>query len=203
MKSLRKTLNRRTLIVLGVIVCVVLVFRSWRASAEADAERSLSVPIIVSPSVQAVNGQALLFKITNISVEPVGMRLTLYNDRERFPVDIKEFPVIDPGITVTYLYNSPRRGTLAMNGTTLEIPDAVRAVVAPMPGGDPGAIRRVVANLQLMRLQSTPANASSPSLDAPIIVPLERCLFEPRGYVPSYTDGRLIWNCAPAMHDID
>ena len=200
MKSLRKILNLRNLFVLGVIVGVILVFRSWGASAEADLERLWSVPIIVSPSVQPVNGQVLLFKATNISTTPVGIRLHLYNDRERFPVAYQEFPAVAAGMTVTYLYNSPP-GKLAMNETTLVVPDAVRAVIGPMPGGEPGAIRRVVANLQLMRLQSTPANASPPSLDAPIIVPLERCIFEPRGYLPHYTDGRLFWNCAPAMFD--
>jgi hypothetical protein len=200
MKILRKILNLRNLFVLGVIVCAVLVFRAWRASVEAEVERELGVPIIVSPSVQPAAGQVLLFKATNISATPVGIRVTLYNDRERFPVDWKEFPNLGAGMTVTHLYNPPP-GRLAINGSTYEVPDAVRAVVHPMPNGEPGAIRRVVANLEIMRLQPAPANASSASLDSPIIVPLERCLFTPRGYLPGYTDGHLFWECGPPVQE--
>ena len=195
MTSLRKILNRRNLFVLAVIVGAVLVFRWWRASAYVARVRAFSVPIIVSPSVQPGNGESLLFKVSNISTTPVGVRLTLFNDRERFPVDIKEFGTLDAGMTVTYLYNSPP-GKLTINGTTLEVPDAVRAVVGPMPAGEPGAMRRVVANMQIVRLQSKAANGSSPSLDAPIIVPLERCMFTARGYLePVFSEGRLFWDC--------
>jgi hypothetical protein len=200
MKIVRKILNLRNLFVLALIVGAVLVFRSWRASVEADVERELGVTIIVSPSVQPVQGQALLFKATNISMTPVGIRLHLYNDRERFPVEIKDFPTIAGGMTVTHLYNSPP-AKFAMNGTTFEVPDAVRAVVGPMAGGEPAAVRRVVANLQLMSLQPAGADATSASLDAPIIVPLERCLFTPRGYLPGYTDGRLFWECGPPVQE--
>jgi hypothetical protein len=202
MNILRRILNLRNLFVLGVIVCVVLVFRSWSAGAEVNRERLWSVPIIVSPSVQLVNGQVLLFKATNISTTPVGMRLTLYNERDRGPVVVEEFPRVAPGGTVTYLYNSPPgKGKLEINETTIEVPDAMRAVLDPMPGGEPGAIGRVVANLQILRLQTTPANASAPSLEAPSIVPLERCLFSPTGYLPHYTDGLFYYNCAPELFD--
>src|SRR3977135_3697623 len=107
MKMLSKILNRRNLIVLAIIVCAVLVFRNWSASARAEAGRALFVPVIVSPSVQLVNGQALLFKVTNISEGPCGRRITLFNDREGLPMNIKDFPKITPRTTVTYLYNPP------------------------------------------------------------------------------------------------
>ena len=77
-------------------------------------------------------------------------------------MNIQDFPGIAPGTTVSYLYDPPK-GTLALNETTVEVPEAVRAVFAPLPGDDPGAIRRVVANVQIMRLQPTPADASSDS----------------------------------------
>jgi hypothetical protein len=35
----------------------------------------------------------------------------------------------------------------------------------------------------------------------PTVVPLERCNFEPRGFVPC-TGGRWYWNCAPRMFPI-
>jgi hypothetical protein len=87
-----------------------------------------------------------------------------------------------------------------MGNTSVEVPEAVRAIFAPFPGDDPGAIRKVVANVQIMRLQPAAANAA-PALDPPIIVPLEHCRFEPRGFVP-YIGGRWIWNCAPEMDPI-
>jgi hypothetical protein len=59
----------------------------------------------------------------------------------------------------------------------------------------------MVANVQIMRVQPAAGNAASPSLDLPIIVPLEHCRFEPRGFVP-YTGGRWVWNCAPEMDPI-
>jgi hypothetical protein len=57
-------------------------------------------------------------------------------------------------------------------------------------------MRRVVANMQIIRLQPKTATGSSPSLDPPIIVPLERCMFTPRGYLePVFSEGRLFWDC--------
>lgn len=195
---------KKTLILLLVLVVIVSVFYVFRArGARARVEAAavpLFVPIIVSPSVQPVKDQTLLFKATNITEAPVSIRLMLFNDREGLPANIQDFPGIAPGTTVSYLYDPPK-GTLALNETTVEVPEAVRAIFAPLPGDDPGAIRRVVANVQIMRLQPTPADASSDSLDPPIIVPLERCRLEPRGFVP-YTGGRWVWNCAPAMSPI-
>ena len=135
-------------------------------------------------------------KTTNITEYPVDVRLMLFNDREGLPTEVKDFPKIAAGTTVSYLYNPPM-GTLAMNDTTVEVPEAVRAVFAPLPAGDQNVIRRIVANVQLMRLSVSAAGATA-SLDSPIVVPLERCRFEPRGFVP-YTGGRWMWNCAPEL----
>jgi hypothetical protein len=197
--SLRKVIVLLILLAL-VLVVVLRVYRAWSARAIARADRALVVPVIVSPSIQPVKGQTLLFKASNISEAPVGMRIMLFNDRESLPAEIKDFPKIAPGTTVTYVHKPPQ-GMLAIDETTYEVPDAVRAVLAPLPGGDQGAIRNVVASLQIMRVQPPSANAASPSLEAPILVPLERCRFEPKGFVP-YTGGRWVWNCAPAMQDV-
>ena len=186
------------LLALVVIVAAFLMIQAWGASRRAEAAAEpYFVPVIVSPSVQPVRGQTLLFKTTNITEAPVGVRLMLFNDQAGVPADIRDFSRIAPGTTVSYLYDPPKT-VLTINEVTVEVPEAVRAVFAPLPGDDPGAVRRVVANLQIMRLQP---DASSPSLDPPIIVPLERCRFEPRGFVP-YTGGRWIWNCAPEMSPI-
>jgi hypothetical protein len=193
-------LKRILIAVVVVLVVFVIgreVLRARGASARADAARELYVPVIVSPSVQPVNGQAVLVKATNITEYPVDFRLMLFNDREGLPTEVKDFPKVPAGTTVTYLYNPPM-GTLAMNDTTVEVPEAVRAVFAPLPAGDQNVIRRIVANVQLMRLSAPAAGASAPSLDSPIVVPLERCRFEPRGFVP-YTGGKWMWNCAPEL----
>jgi hypothetical protein len=189
-------------ILIGVVVVLVIfvigrqIVRARGAHARADAARALYVPVIVSPSVQPVNGQAVLIKATNITEYPVDVRLMLFNDREGLPTEVKDFPKIAAGTTVSYLYNPPM-GTLALNDTTVEVPEAVRAVFAPLPAGDQNVIRRIVANVQLMRL-SAASGASAPSLESPIVVPLERCRFEPRGFVP-YTGGKWMWNCAPEL----
>ena len=189
------------LLVLVVVVSLFLAFRARGASARAEAAAEpLFVPVIVSPSVQPVSGQTLLFKATNITEAPVSVRLMLFNDREGLPAEIKDFTRIPPGTTVSYLYDPPQ-SELVMNDTTVEVPEAVRGVFAPLPGDDPGAIRRVVTNMQIMRLRPVTNEVSLPSLDPPILVPLERCRFEPRGFVP-YTGGQWGWNCAPAMSPI-
>jgi hypothetical protein len=194
----RKTLS--LLLVLVILVGVFFFIRGRGASARAEAAAlPLFVPVIVSPSIQPVNGQAVLYKATNITEAAVSVRLMLFNDRDGLPAKVQDFLNIPPGTTVTHLY-APPKGTLTLNETTVDVPEAVRAIFAPLPGDDPGAMRRVVANVQLMRLQST-SSASSPSLDPPIIVPLQRCNFEPRGFVP-YTGGRWVWNCAPEMFPI-
>jgi hypothetical protein len=194
---------KKTLIVLLVLVVIVGLAYVVRArgaeeTAEADAE-PLFAPVIVTPSVQLANGQLLLYKATNVSEGVAKFRLMLFNDQEGVPGTYKDFTKIPAGNTVSYVYEPPKT-MLTLGTATVEVPEAVRAVFAPLPGDDPGAVRRIVANVQIMRVQ--PASSAPPTLDPPIIVPLEHCTFEPRGFVP-YTGGRWYWNCAPQMYPID
>jgi hypothetical protein len=186
---------------LVLIVIAVAAYTVWARGfnerAEADA-LPLFVPVVVTPSIQLVNGQVLLYKATNVSENPDSFRLMLFNDREGVPAFYKDFNRIPAGNTVSYVYEPPD-GKLTLGVTTVEAPEAVRAIFAPVPGDDPGAVRRIVANVQIMRIQKSASG--SVSLDPPIVVPLERCNFEPRGFVP-YTGGRWYWNCAPQMFPI-
>jgi hypothetical protein len=186
---------------LVLIVIAVAAYTVWARGfnerAEADA-LPLFVPVVVTPSIQLVNGQVLLYKATNVSETPDSFRLMLFNDREGVPGFYKDFNRIPAGNTVSYVYEPPE-GQLTLGVTTVEAPEAVRAIFAPLPGDDPGAVRRIVANVQIMRIQKSASG--SVSLDPPIVVPLERCNFEPRGFVP-YTGGRWYWNCAPQMFPI-
>ena len=187
------------LVVLVVIVAAALAVRARGAAARAEAAaQPLFVPVIAMPSVQTVNGQVLLFKATTITEVPVNLRLMLFDERGGAPMTIKDFSKIPAGATVSYVHQ-PRQGSLTLGDTTVEAPEAVRAIFAPMPGDrEPGALRRIVANVQIMRVQPTTTATGPAALDPPIIVPLERCRFEPRGFVP-YSGGRWIWNCAPEM----
>ena len=192
---------KRTLIaivVLLVVVAAALWVRGRGAAARAEAAaQPLFVPVIVSASIQPVNGQVLLFKGTNITERPVNFRIMLFSDAGGAPMAIQDFSQVPQGATVSYVHE-PATATLTLGQTTVEAPAPVRAIFAPVPGDlEPGAIRRVVANVQIMRVQPASGTGTA-SLDPPIIVPLERCRFEPRGFVP-YTGGRWIWNCAPEM----
>jgi uncharacterized membrane protein YgcG len=166
--------------------------------AEADA-RPLFVPTILTPSVQLVNGQVLLYRVTNVSENPRNMRLMLYTEQDNVPTEYQDFSRIPSGTTVSYTYEPPK-GRLTLGETTVDAPKPVRAVFAPVPGDDPGAIRNFVATVEIMRIQ--PGVKDVPILDPPIIVPVEHCNFEPRGFVP-YTGGRWYWNCAPDMFPLD
>lgn len=194
---------KRTLIVLVVLVVIlglayVVRARGAQERAEADAE-PLFVPVIVTPSIQLASGQVLLYKATNVSENVANFRLMLFNDKEGVPGIYKDFTRIPAGTTVNYVYEPPKT-QLALGAATVEAPEAVRATFAPIPAGDPGAIRRIVANVQIMRVQTAPNGSTS--LDPPVVVPLEHCTFEPRGFVP-YTGGRWYWNCAPQMYPLD
>ena len=196
---------KKLLLALFALIVVSVVgggaFALWARGFNDRAEAAalpLFVPVIVTPSVQVVNGEVLLYKATNVSENPDNFRLMLFNDREGVPAVYKDFTRVRAGNTVTYVYEPPR-SELTLGAMTVEAPEAVRAVFAPLPGDDPGAIRRIVANVQIMRVQK--AADGSPSLEPPIVVPLERCTFEPRGFVP-YTGGRWYWNCAPQMFPI-
>lgn len=190
------------LVVLVVVGGVVGAVRARGANdrAEADA-RPLFVPVVVTPSIQPVTGQVVLFKATNVSENPVSFRLMLFNDREAVPESYKDFKNVPAGGSVTYVHE-PKPTQLTLGSTTVTAPEPVRATFAPVPGGEtPNAIRRIIANVQLMRIQPPTGDAAA-TLEASTIVPLSHCNFEPRGFVP-YTGGRWYWNCAPQMEPID
>ena len=188
------------LVVVVVLAGVIYAVRV-RGADERDEEaaRALFVPVIVTPSVQPGNGQVLLFKATNVSEGQANVRIMFFKDNESVPGSYKEFTKIPPNQTVSYVYEPPM-GTLRLGDTTVEAPEAVHAVFAPLVGGDVNAIRKIVANVQIMRIQRGADGA--PTLDSPVVVPLQRCMFEPRGFVP-YTGGRWYWNCAPQMTPLE
>ncbi len=195
---------KKTLIVLVVLAVAYGIFSTVRANgaadrAEADA-RPLFVPIVVTGSVQPVNGQVVLYKATNMHENPMSFRLSIYSDTESVPGVHKDFVKVPGGHTVSYVHEPPT-AQLTLGAATVDAPASVRATFGPLPGDDPGAVRKLVVNVQLMRVQQG-ANGAPASLDAPIIVPLEHCNFEPRGFVP-YTGGRWYWNCAPDIYQMD
>ncbi len=192
---------RKLFITLLVVLVVVGAYVVWARGADERAEADatpLFVPVILTPSVQLVRGQLLLYKATNVSDYPIQFRLMLFNDREDVPGTYKDFLDVKAGNTVSYVYEPPI-GRLTLGTTTIDAPEAVRASFAPMPGDDPGMLRRIVASAQIMRIQ-TGENAAT-IVDPPILVPMTHCNFEPRGFVP-YTGGRWYWNCAPQMFPV-
>jgi hypothetical protein len=197
MRKLRSVATFRAVAIVAVIVILLSAVRAWRARAQTALDNSLNVPILVSPSVQPGKDQSLLFKATNISGTSVGVKLTLLNDADGKELEAVEFEKIPPRTTITRLY-TPLGGTLVLNGTTFDAPAAVRALVGPLAGGEPAALRRVVASLQMVTIKPAAAKGPMPPLDAPMFVPLERCLFKPRGMYP-YTGARYIWDCSPTM----
>ncbi len=195
------TTLRKTAIVLAVFVVLFFVVRTWRANAQAALEKSQNVTIIVSPSVQPGKGQAVLLKLTNLSGRPVGVRLNLFSDTEAKPLETTDFPAMAPKVTIAHLFTPPQ-GALELNGTRFDAPAAVRALIEPLPGGDPTALRRVVASLLVVGLKPAAPNAPPPALDPPMMVPLERCMFASRGMAPytgMLTGLRQVWDCAQAM----
>jgi hypothetical protein len=128
------------------------------------------------------------------------MRLMLFSDRGGRPTTYTDFMKIAPGSTVTHVHESPTE-RLTLGSVTVAAAEPVRAVLAPVPGDPPGAIRRIVAGAQITRTQSAGADGSH-VLGDPIVVPLERCNFEPRGFVP-HTGMQWHWNCAPDMFPLD
>jgi hypothetical protein len=194
---------RKTLIGLAILVVLfgtayVVLERTAADRAEAAAE-PLFVPVIVTPSIQLVRGQILLYKATNVSEGVTNFRLMLFNDHEGVPGVYKDFTRVPAGNTVSYVYDPPP-GQLTLGADVVEAPLAVRATFAPLPAGDPGAIRHIVANVQIMRVEHSGAGASL--VETPVVVPLQHCNFEPRGFVP-YTGGRWYWNCAPGIYPIN
>jgi len=196
---------RKVSIVLAILIVIaglayVVRARGMNDRAEADAE-PLFVPTLVTPSIQIANGQVLLYKATNLAEStPRNIRLMLFNEQDSVPTVYKDFSRIGAGQTVSYVYEPPM-AQLALGDVTVDAPKAVRAVFGPQPAGDPGAMRSIVATVQIMRVEPAGKNGTA-LLEAPIIVPVEHCNFEPRGFVP-YTGGRWYWNCAPQMYPID
>lgn len=194
---------KKTLIVLVVLVVVYGIVsavrgRDFAERTEADA-RPLFVPAIMTPSIQPSAGQVVLFKATNVTENPINFRLMLYKDTESVPGFYKDFMKVPAGQTVSYVYE-PKMAPLTLGSQTVEAPEAVRGVFGPVPAEAPGAMRNVVATVQLMRVETDAKGAAS--LAPPIVVPLSHCNFEPRGFVP-YTGGRWYWNCAPDMYPLD
>ena len=190
-------------IVLIAIVAIYVGYRAYRAKALADIEKSQNVAIIVSPSIQAGKGQVVLFKATNISGRPVSIRLNLFGEANKDPLETTDFKAIAPKMTVTHLFVPPQ-APLELNGTKFEAPAAVRALVEPLPGGEPAALRRVVVSLAMVGLKPAAANtnAPAPALDPPMLIPLERCLFASRNMAPftaMLAPLRVVWDCGQVL----
>ena len=156
----------------------------------------LTVPVIVTPSLQLATGQVLLFKATDVSEQATSFRLMLYSDDSPVPFLYKDYKV-GAGRTVSYVYRPPTT-TVQGDDRSVEAPQAVRATFAPIPAtGDPGVVRRIVANVQIMRIQDGPNGSAT--FDNPIVVPLSHCNYEPRSIVPGRN---WYWNCAPDMYPL-
>ncbi len=201
MMNLRKALSLNGLLAVVAIIYLVSVVRAWRANAQTELDRSQTVPILMSPSIQPGNGQGILIKVTNISGnQPAAVRLTFFNEIDLAPIGTKDFPQIKPRTTVTHLH-VPQSGTLELNGTTFDAPVPVRTVIQPMGGGDAGTVRRVVATVMMVNLKPATPNAPPPPLDPPVFIPLDRCLFASIGMVP-FTGGSYLYDCAPTLVDL-
>jgi hypothetical protein len=196
----------KTLVIVLTVVIVVFGFGYFLRANNSHSEDptngdafALSVPVIVTPSLQIASGQVILYKMTNLSEGNTSFRLMLYNDDSGVPTSYKDYTKVGAGKTVSYVYRPPT-ATLALDEESVEAPQPVRATLAPIPAtDDPGVIRRVVANVQIMRIQKGPNGASL--LDTPIVVPLSHCNFEPRSLIP-YLGGHWYWNCAPDLYPV-
>lgn len=156
----------------------------------------LTVPVIVTPSLQLARGQVLLYKATNLSSASTSFRVMVFGDDSPVPIFYKDYEV-GAGRTVSHIYRPPNV-TVDVEGRSVEAPQAIRATFAPIPAtGDPGTVRGVVANVQIMRVVDGPDGV--PAFDAPIVVPLSRCNYEPRSVVPGRN---WYWNCATHMYPL-
>ncbi len=195
-----------------ILVVVIFLFivsglgYMMRAAGRAETEDltngepfELSVPVIVTPSLQIASGQALLYKATNVSEGPTNFRIMFYTDDGGVPSFYKDFTKVGAGKTVSYVYRPPT-AKLELGDESVEAPQPVRATFAPIPAtGDPGVIRRIVANVQVMRINKDANGAST--LETSTFVPLSHCNFEPRSVIP-YLGGHWYWNCAPDMYPL-
>ncbi len=186
----------------AVAVIAAAAYVMWARGAHARAEAvdsALFVPILLTPSVQVGEGQVVLYKATNVSDAPRGVRLMLYNEQDKLPSVTRDFPKIGAGMTISHIHEPPR-GQVMLGEVAAEGPLPVRAVFAPMPGDNPGTVRNFVAAAQIVRLRKDGVNTQV--VDAPVVVPVEHCTYEPRGFL-SHTGGRWYWNCAPQMLPIN
>ncbi len=195
----------KTLIVVVLVIASVAGVVAWRATSGLPDEEliyadthPLSVPVIVTPSLQLARGQMIVYKASNVAMGPASFRLQVYSETDGIPMFYKDFPKVPAGHTVTYVYEPPV-APLQLGETTVEAPQAVRATFMPIPQVDHNVIRQIVANVQIMRVSQDAKGVST--LDTPTIVPLEHCNFEPRGRVP-YIFGGWYWNCAPAVYPL-
>jgi hypothetical protein len=189
---------KRALIALAVLLFALLgAYGLWARGVEQREEAAavpLFVPVVVTPSLQLVSGQVLLYKATNLLEDrATRVRLLLFHDDDGEPFLTKDLTVL-PARTVSYVYEPPA-SQLTLGSVTGTAPAAVRAIFSPIPADNPSVMRRIVPNVQIMRVQ---AGSNPPTFDSPVVVPLEHCRWEPRGFVP-YTGGRWYWNCAPEM----
>jgi hypothetical protein len=184
------------IVIVGGLVVVPSAFDEW---VEKNS-RPYFVPLIVTGSLQLVNGQVLLYKMTNVSTAPVHVRLNLFNENQSIPGTYKDFKGIRSMATVSYVYEPPKI-KIPLGEATVEAPQPVRAQITPMPGADTGTIRNVVATVQILRIQKAPDGTSS--LEQATVVPVEHCNFEPRGYAPISTGHKRTFNCAPMMYPYD
>src|SRR5215467_14411723 len=153
--------GRIVLVGIVAVIAIIVVVRvlTFDDMVETGAHPYF-VPVIVTPSVHTANGQMVLYKVTNLSVQAVNVRLALYNDSESVPKTYKDFMGIRGGTTVSYAYEPPKT-KLTVGTAIVEAPEPVRAEFEPLPGDDPGAIRRVVANAQIVRIQPAAGNGAA------------------------------------------
>ncbi len=157
---------------------------------------ALTVPVIVTPSLQLATGQVLLYKATNVSTGNTSFRLMLFGDDSPVPFLYKDYKIA-AGRTVSYLFQPPTV-TTKIDEKAVEAPQAIRAIFGPIPATDnPGVVRNIVGNVQIMRIQDGPNGSAT--FDTPIIVPLSHCNYEPRSRVPGRN---WYWNCAPDMYPL-
>ncbi|MBM3778883.1 MAG: hypothetical protein FJW23_11735 [Acidimicrobiia bacterium] len=190
-------MSNKTPIALALIVAVA-------AAGCGDSEdpvyadtHPLSVPLIVTPSVQVGNGEAILYKVSNVSTGSASFRMMFYTDDDHIPAFHRDYERVRGGHTVTFVYEPPM-APIEIGGTTVEVPQAIRATVAPIPLVDHNVGRKVVANVQIVRVHQG-ADGAPPTLETREIVPLSHCNYEPRTPVPT---GLWYWNCAPGIYPL-
>ncbi|MBM3779108.1 MAG: hypothetical protein FJW23_12900 [Acidimicrobiia bacterium] len=195
--------NKTLVVVVAAITLLIVVgsgyvYYTLGTSGTEDPTKgepfALTVPVIVTPSLQLANGQVLLVRATNLSGGSTSFRMMFFGDDSAVPIYYEDYEVA-AGRTVSHVYRPPTV-TVQVEDQLVEAPQAVRATFAPIPAtDDPGTVRGVVANVQIMRVVDGPDGA--PVFEAPIVVPLSRCNYEPRSKMPG---GNWYWNCATDMY---